>query len=57
LPTDFEANREAYYQALMLPMDAERFIADVQEALTTFDAGMKKNRFVRLSDKGAAGSH
>jgi TnpA family transposase len=56
LPTDFEANREAYYQALKLPMDAERFIAEVQaemdEALTTFDAGLKKNRFVRLSDKG-----
>ncbi len=55
LPTDFEANREAYYQALKLPMDAERFIAEVQaemdEALTTFDAGLKKNRFVR----GAAG--
>jgi TnpA family transposase len=56
LPTDFEANREAYYQALKLPMDAERFIAEVQtemdEALTTFNAGLKKNRFVRLSDKG-----
>jgi TnpA family transposase len=56
LPTDFEANREAYYHALKLPMDAERFIAEVQaemdEALTTFDAGLKKNRFVRLSDKG-----
>lgn len=56
LPTDFEANREAYYQALKLPMDAERFIAGVQaemdEALTIFDAGLKKNRFVRLSDKG-----
>ena len=56
LPTDFEANREVYYQALKLPMDAERFTAEVQaemdEALTTFDAGLKKNRFVRLSDKG-----
>ncbi len=56
LPTDFEANREAYYRALKLPMDAERFIAEVQAemdaALTTFDAGLKKNRFVRLSDKG-----
>jgi len=56
LPTDFEANREAYYQALKLPMEAARFIADIQaemdKALTTFDAGLKKNRFVRLSDKG-----
>jgi len=56
LPTDFEVNREVYYQALQLPMDAERFITEVQaemdEALTTFDAGLKKNRFVRLNDKG-----
>jgi TnpA family transposase len=56
LPTDFEANREVYYQALKLPMDAERFIADIRtemdEALTTFDAGLKKNHCVRLSDKG-----
>jgi TnpA family transposase len=55
LPTDFETNRETYYQALKLPMDAERFIANLQTemdaALTTFDAGLKKNRFVRLSDK------
>jgi hypothetical protein len=57
LPTDFEANREAYYQALKLPMDAERFIADLQTemdaALTTFDAGLKQNRCVRLSNKAA----
>jgi len=56
LPTDFEVNRESYYKALKLPMDAERFIDDLQaemdEALTTFNAGLKKNRFVRLSDKG-----
>ncbi len=55
LPTDFETNREAYYQALKLPMDAERFIADLQTemdaALTTFDAGLKQNRCVRLSNK------
>jgi TnpA family transposase len=56
LPTDFDENRQDYYQALNLPLDAERFIADVQaemrEALATFDAGLKKNRHVRLSSKG-----
>jgi hypothetical protein len=43
LPADFERNRERYYQALELPLDAERFVADLQaemhEALSTLDAG------------------
>lgn len=56
LPTDFDEQREAYYQALNLPLDAERFIAGLQaemrEALDTFDAGLKKNAHVRLSAKG-----
>jgi len=56
LPTDFETNREDYYQALGLPLDAERFITELQtemqEALSTFDAGLKQNRQVRLSSKG-----
>ncbi len=30
LPADFEAQRAPYYQALNLPLDAERFIADLQ---------------------------
>ncbi|HNO58189.1 MAG TPA: Tn3 family transposase, partial [Accumulibacter sp.] len=30
LPTDFEQNREDYYRALHLPLDVERFIADLQ---------------------------
>ena len=30
LPADFDENREDYYQALNLPLDAERFIADLQ---------------------------
>ena len=30
LPADFEAQREPYYQALNLPLDADRFIADLQ---------------------------
>ena len=30
LPADFEAQRTPYYQALKLPLDADRFIADLQ---------------------------
>lgn len=56
LPTDFDEQREAYSQALNLPLDAERFIAGLQaemrEAQDTFDAGLKKNTHVRLSAKG-----
>lgn len=56
LPADFEQNREDYYRALNLPLDVERFIADLQAemraALSTFDAGLKKNPSVRLSSKG-----
>ncbi|WP_299163909.1 Tn3 family transposase [Accumulibacter sp.] len=56
LPADFDENRESYYQALNLPLYADRFIADLQsamrEALSTFDAGLKKNPSVRLSSKG-----
>jgi TnpA family transposase len=55
LPADFERNRERYYQALELPLDAERFVADLQaemhEAMSTLDAGLKKNPAVRLSTK------
>ena len=39
LPADFEARRAPYYQALKLPLEADRFIADLQtemrEALRT----------------------
>jgi TnpA family transposase len=56
LPSDFEANREAHYQALDLPLDADRFISELQnemrEALGTLDAGLKKNPAVRISPKG-----
>jgi TnpA family transposase len=43
------------YQALELPLDAERFVADLQaemhEAMSTLDAGLKKNPAVRLTTK------
>lgn len=55
LPTDFNENREDYYQALNLPLGAEPFIANLQTemrvALNTFDNGLKNNPFVRLSNK------
>ena len=44
VPADFEAQRAPYYQALKLPLEADRFIADLQaemrEALQTLDAGL-----------------
>jgi hypothetical protein len=43
LPADFEEKREEYYKALELPLDAERFIGQLQdemrEALHTFGCG------------------
>lgn len=55
LPADFESNREAYYKSLNLPLDAESFIADVQnemrDALNAFDAGLEKNPYVRINKK------
>ena len=56
LPADFEANRDEYYKALNLPLDADRFITELQdemrEALSTLDGGLKKNPDVRIGHKG-----
>ncbi len=55
LPANFECQRSEYYQALNLPLDADRFISHLQEemkeALGTLDRGLKKNAHVRLSTK------
>jgi TnpA family transposase len=55
LPADFEAQRTSYYQALNLPLEPDRFVADLQaemrEALHTLDAGMPSNRLVRINSK------
>jgi TnpA family transposase len=55
LPADFEIQRIPYYEALKLPLDADRFIADLQaemrETLHTLDAGMPNNRRVRIDRK------
>ncbi len=56
LPADFEANRDEHYKVLNLPLDANRFVTQLQdemrEALRTLDAGLKKNSAVRISAKG-----
>ena len=55
LPADFEAQRASYYQALNLPLEADRFIADLQAemraALQTLDSGMPTNPLVNISRK------
>lgn len=58
LPADFEAQRKSYYQALNLPLEPDRFIADLQaemrNALQTLDAGLSGNPNVRISRKHGA---
>ena len=58
LPADFEAQRTPYYQALNLPLDADRFIADLQdemrEALQTLDAGLPEESICADQPEAAA---
>lgn len=55
LPADFEAQRTPYYEALKLPLDADRFIADLQAemrvALQVLDTGLPRNHHVRIGRK------
>jgi len=55
LPADFETQRTVYYQALHLPLEADRFVVGLQEkmrkALHTFDAGLARNFGVRINEK------
>ena len=55
VPADFEAQRTPYYQALNLPLEADRFIADLQaemrQALHALDAGLPTNALVRIGEK------
>lgn len=52
LPTEFEAKRESYYEALSLPLNGEEFIATLQqkmrEGLTSFNKSLPKNPYVKL---------
>lgn len=60
LPANFEAQRIPYYQALGLPLDADRFIAGLQEemraALGTLDTGLLGNRLSGSPASAAARS-
>ena len=55
LPVDFEAERAAYYAALKLPVEADRFIEGLKEEmrteLATLDAGLPSNAEVRLGER------
>jgi hypothetical protein len=55
LPSDFEARREPYYQALDLPLDAGEFIAKLQGemrlALQILDDGLPGNPLVHITSK------
>ncbi|MGB7522262.1 MAG: Tn3 family transposase [Spirulinaceae cyanobacterium] len=55
LPTDFEDQREVYYQALQQPSDAGAFVENLQQqmvdGLTQLDQGMPKNDPVKILTK------
>ncbi len=55
VPTDFDAQRDVYYEALRLPRDPEVFIAgirhEMREALGTFNDGLPRNPAVHLTSK------
>lgn len=55
LPANFDAQRAAYYQTLNLPLDADTFVTGLQQemraTLATFDTGLPRNPFVRISKK------
>lgn len=54
-PQDFEQLRGTYYQALNQPIEAEAFIAQLQqqmaEALSTLDQGLPQNEQVRIQER------
>lgn len=55
LPTDFEENREVYYQALSQPTNIDKFITNLQEqmleSLAKLDQRMPKNQEVQILQK------
>jgi TnpA family transposase len=55
LPADFDAKRQTYYQELSLPLEADRYIAEIQAemrtALETLNAGMPANGLVKIGAK------
>ncbi len=55
LPTDFEQQKEVYYQALSQPTDVEEFISSLQEkmslGLEQLDKGLSQNSSVKVLAK------
>ena len=55
LPTNFDEQREVYYQALKQPTDVDEFISNLQqrmqEALTSLERDMPFNQSVKLLNK------
>ncbi len=55
LPTDFDQQRQIYYQALTLPEDVENFITNLQQQMSAglekLDQGMAKNPDVTIIGK------
>ena len=55
LPTDFDQQRQTYYQALTLPEDVENFITSLQQQMSAglekLDQGMAKNPDVTIIGK------
>jgi Domain of unknown function (DUF4158)/Tn3 transposase DDE domain len=55
LPADFAGQRLLYYNALKLPIDADRFIVDLREemhaTLAMLDAGYERNPHVKITGK------
>lgn len=56
LPTNFADQREAYYEALGQPLDVEKFILNIQQAmrerLASFNKSVPKNPYVKLRQVG-----
>ncbi|PHJ67303.1 transposase [Nostoc linckia z18] len=59
LPTDFDQQRQIYYQALTLPLDVETFISNLQQqmaqGLEKLDQGIPKNPDVTILGKKGQG--
>ena len=55
LPADFAERRAPYYEALGLPLDADAFVAGLQEemraGLARLDAGLPRNPQVRITSR------
>jgi hypothetical protein len=58
LPQDFDERRERYYEALGQPMEADRFVEELQRdmdaSLEMLDENVPHNPYLRLREKGKA---